>query len=168
MVGRAKRSVKVLLVDEPLHRLRKSADLPSWPSCTRYIYTGQLTRIPDGEFYGFLISVARRAEIAIAIIKSQSSAVRDERQAGKVDTLKQSHHNFTWKTTLYRPEATDSIPWQLGSGCCSVQSRKILRTRRISSFHTLGSSVDSDRRVGATRLSGWYCRSPVRFLVKQR
>lgn len=111
----------MLLVDKPLHRLRKGADLPLWPSCIRYIYCGQLSQIPDGELYGFLILVARRAEIAIAIVKSQRSAVRYERQAGRMDLLKQSHHDFTWKTASYRHKAADSIPWQLARDAAQLK-----------------------------------------------
>ncbi len=78
MIGRAKRSVKMLLVNKPLHCLRKSADLPSRPSCTRCIYTGRLTQIPNGELHRFLVSSARRAEVAFIEVTSQGPAMRYE------------------------------------------------------------------------------------------
>lgn len=65
----------MLLVDKPLHCLRKSADFPSRPSCTRCIYTGRLTQIPNGELHRFSVSSARRAEIAFAVVMPQGLAM---------------------------------------------------------------------------------------------
>ena len=102
----------MLLVDKPLHCLRKSADLPSRPSCTPCIYTGRLTQIPNGELHRFSVSSARLAEIAFAEVIPQGLAICDEGQAGRMDSFEQLHHDFTWKTASNHPEAADSIPWQ--------------------------------------------------------